>query len=372
MKIAFVISGLGVGGAETQILALTRELAVRGHRVTIFSMTGECAHAMPVDAGVSLVELREKKNLSGLMRITWKLLRVLRTGRFDVVHAHMFHANIITRLIRPWSRCPVLITSAHSNIEGGRFRTLMYRWTDRLTDFTTNVSAAAVQRYVEIGAAPARKIGVMYNGIDVSRFRRDADSRRLLRTQLQINDCVFVVLAVGRLIDAKNYPLLIRAFERVHRSIPHARLLIAGDGPLGGALREMTRECGLTQSVTFLGVRKDVSELMNVADVFVLSSNREGFGLVVAEAMATEIPVVATNAGGLPEVVGDAGKVVPMDNEDALVDAITCVVRMSPEARALIGLSGRAHVEKLFAMDSVLERWLELYRKLSRNRSCAV
>ncbi len=319
---------------------------------------------LPDSPEVRLVELHERKSILGLLSMSMKLLSALREGAYDVVHTHMFHANIIARLIRPLVRCPVLVSTAHSNVEGGYFRMLMYRYTDRFTDLTTNVSASAVRRYIKIGAAPDGKIRAVYNGIDVSKFNPDFATRLRVRMELGLAREDFVVLAVGRLTKAKNYPLLIDAFADVCSSIRHARLVIVGDGPLAAELREQVSRLENSELVTFLGSRDNVPELMNMADLFVLASQWEGFGLAAAEAMATEIPIVVTDAGGLPEVVGDAGTVVPSGDRQALAASMRAVAQMPVAARARQGKAGRKRVETHFSLRRTADEWLHLYDRL--------
>lgn len=366
MNIAYVISGLGIGGAEKQILALARVLIARGHCVTIVSMTGVSRHQIDDCDRVTLIELNEPKNLVGISRVAFKLAAILREGQFDVVHTHMFHANILVRLIRCFCRCNVLVSSVHSNIEGGWLRTAMYRLTDRLTDFTTNVSISAVNRYIKIKAASKDKIGVVYNGIDTSVFRKNIDARQTLRNSLGVEPDRLLILAVGRLTKAKDYPTLIDAFSLVCRSNSKAMLLIAGEGTLLSDLERLVRLHGVSDRVAFLGVRHDIPELMNASDIFVLSSQWEGFGLVVAEAMATELPVVATSTGGIPEVVGHAGNLVPPQNSALLAREILALATLPRSQRDDIGRISRQRVEQHFSLDAAVDNWLALYARLSR------
>src|SRR5690606_21010209 len=131
--------------------------------------------------------------------------------RPDVVHAHMVHANLLTRIGRLFAPVPVLISTAHSANEGARWRAVAYRFTDRLTEETTNVSDAAVRRSIEWGAVPATRIRFMPNGIDLSRFRRDGESRAQYRRALDL-DGRFAWLAVGRFEEPKDYPSMVEAF----------------------------------------------------------------------------------------------------------------------------------------------------------------
>jgi glycosyltransferase involved in cell wall biosynthesis len=140
--------------------------------------------------------------------------------------------------------------------------------------------------------------------------------------------------------------------------------LIAGDGSLRGSLEKMVGDLGLSARVQFLGIRRDVPALMAAADVFVLSSVGEGFGLVVAEAMASECLVVATDAGGVREVLGDAGFLVPSQDPRALADALVAASAMVPEDARRKGSDARRRVVESYSFDRAVERWLELYTDL--------
>ena len=125
----------------------------------------------------------------------------------------------------------------------------------------------------------------------------------------------------GRFLELKDYPNLIRAFAQVRTRKPGIKLAIVGDGPLKADLEAVMNSLGVTDDVHLLGVRHDIPELMSACDVFVLSSASEGFGLVVAEAMACERIVVATDCGGVREVVGNAGLLVPLQDPEKLASA---------------------------------------------------
>ena len=212
---------------------------------------------------------------------------MLRQWQPDVVHSHMVHANLLARIARLFCKIPVLISTAHSINEGGRWREVAYHLTDPLADLTTNVSQAAVDRYIRVGVAPKEKIIFMPNGIDTSRFKPDRTTGQCLRNELGV-DNNFVWLSVGRFEAAKDYPNMLRAFKVVTSKSQNAVLFLAGRGSLLEEIRKLTNDLDLENKVRFLGVRRDIAELMNAADAFVLSSAWEGMPMVLWKPMLVD------------------------------------------------------------------------------------
>jgi glycosyltransferase involved in cell wall biosynthesis len=363
-SIVFVSTALLRGGAETQVTLLASGLARRDWCVRVVSMRPPEAYVEELAAaGVEVVSLGMRRRVPD-PRGVLRLARYLRAWRPDIVHGHMVHANLLTRVTRPLAPVPVLVSTAHNVIEGPRWREVAYRLTDALSDLTTNVSAAAVDRYVQIHAAPEHKIRCVPNGIDLSRFRRDEVARRRLRDELGIADRS-VLLAAGRLESAKDYPTMLRALSLVAREHPNILLLIAGTGTLEPEVRQLVAELDLGPHVRLLGARTDVPALMSAADLYVLSSAWEGLPLVLIEAAAVELPIVATDVGGNREVVRheDNGLIVFPQDPRALASAIGQVLNMPPEARQRWGAAGRRLVEREYDIDRVLDRWEGIYRE---------
>jgi len=281
------------------------------------------------------------------------------------VHSHMVHANLLARLVRPLAPIPVLVCTAQSINEGGRLREILYRMTDPLCDLTTQVSRAGLERYVRVGAVPAHKIRLIPNGVDTVRFRPDREARGIMRDALGLHDG-FVWLAVGRFERAKDYPNMLRAFAGVVARRPEARLIIAGQGTLQGEAEQLVAELRIADRVHFLGVRKDISALMNAADAYVMSSAWEGTPMVLLEAGATGLPIVATAVGGNGEVVvdGQTGFLVPPGDSEALMRAMLRLMDLSPDERARMGRAGRAHVEANYSLERVVDQWEKLYVEL--------
>jgi glycosyltransferase involved in cell wall biosynthesis len=237
---------------------------------------------------------------------------------------------------------------------------LGYRITDRLADLSTNVSNEAVEAFVSKGAVAKGRMIPVYNGIDTTIFGPDPQAHREVRESLTLGADEILLLAVGRLWKQKDYPNLLRALADLNTE--HCpRLFIVGDGPLRAELAELVSSLNLRDYVQFLGIRHDIPALMAACDVFVLSSEFEGFGLVVAEAMACEKLVVATDCGGVREVVGDAGLLVPPRDTEALVLALKRALSMSPGERASHGREGRLRVEQRYSLENTASRYLAIY-----------
>jgi glycosyltransferase involved in cell wall biosynthesis len=362
-SIVFVITDYPYGGAQTQVIDLAIRLKARAWNVGVISiMTPEALPLMKMleDAGVpwKTLDVQRGKVSPSLF---FKMRNIIKEWQPSVVHSHMVHANLFTRLARIISPMPVLICTAHNINEGGRARMLGYRLTDVLADHTTNVSIAAVERYIDIKAAPKHKISFIPNGIDFSRFRPNLETRAKVRHALGVSN-EFIWLAVGRLEEQKDYPNMLAAFSKMPE---HHRLWIVGEGPLLGSLQERSGSLGLDKQVSFLGRRTDVADLMNAADAYLMSSAYEGLPMVLLEAAATELPMIATDVGGNREIVleGQDGYLVKSHDSDALASAMQTFSSLEITKRQAMGKRGREHVMATYDLERVVDQWEALYFK---------
>lgn len=360
MKILYVITGLGVGGAERQVVDIADRLAIIGHTVKIAYLTGP-ALTTPASKSVEIIGFSMHKKTISLAITYTRLRKLINEFSPDVVHSHMVHANILCRLVRLTSRMRKLVCTAHSSNEGGSIRMLGYRLTAPLADVTTNVSSQAVAEFEARGAVAAGKMLAVCNGIDTERFQPSATYRYELRQKYGASITDQVILAVGRLSEAKDYPNLLKALAVVFQRLQNVRLWIVGDGDLRKDLMSLAKSLNIQHKVDFMGVQKNVQAWMNAADVFVLPSAWEGFGLVVAEAMACGKVVVATDAGGVKEVLGDCGLLVPIRDSAALADALIKSLSLPKTEAHTMGAKARERVVSLYSIDTAVERWLEVY-----------
>ncbi|MFD2609115.1 glycosyltransferase [Deinococcus taklimakanensis] len=367
MRISLVSVQLGMGGAENLVCNLADRFVARGHEVQLISLLGEPV-VVPKSSHVTIHNLRiMKRNPASWLSGIYYFCRAIKKFKPDVVHAHSFHSIILARLMRPILNYPKLISTGHNQREGEGIQGKIYKLTDRLSDVMTNISLESTDA-LNTRLNIRKKAITVYNGINSDVFRFSFNRRSSLRKELDIDDGEKLLVAIGRLNPQKDYPNLIEALKIIEQKNPTSNIKVAiiGDGDISykRELRQMVGDKLSRTQVNFLGIRRDIPDCLSAADIFVLSSAWEGFGLVVAEAMSCERVVVATDAGGVREVVGDAGFICPPQNAEALATALTQAMSLSaPEAEAL-GKKARDRVVQNFSLDAAVDRWLELYTRI--------
>lgn len=362
MNILYVITGLGGGGAEKIVVELADKMHDLGHSVKIAYLKGEVV-VKPRNDNIELIYLG-LESLKYIKKSYRNYKELILKFCPDVVHSHMVHANIFARVLRKFIIVPRLICTAHSNNEGGRLRMLAYRLTHNMCEIMTNVSHSASTNFEKLGAVPSGQIRTIYNGIDLKKFRKNHESNVRIKEALFFRRNQPVFLAIGRFHEAKDYPNLIKAFSLVIRksdpeNLPH--LLIVGDGEKRVEIEKQIFDLGLQPHVTLLGRRNDIVDLISIANFFVLSSSFEGFGLVVAEAMACETFVIATDCGGVKEVMGGYGLLVPPKSSEKLAQKLLFAIKMSDVELLENNKNALAYIKAHFDLEMVIQQWLEIY-----------
>jgi glycosyltransferase involved in cell wall biosynthesis len=208
------------------------------------------------------------------------------------------------------------------------------------------------------------KITVIHNGIDTKIYSKYVD-RDVKRKELNLADSDRIIGNIARFFPNKDHACLLKAFKLVVEKIPSAKLLIAGDGPLRNELLELTEELALTSTVKFLGNRRDIPELLRIFDVFALSSIKEGLPITLLEAMASEVPTVATDVDGNPELVvhNQTGYIVPARDPNSLADKIITLL-MDKEKAKRMGEMGRVRAEEEFSFEKMSAKYDVLYSSM--------
>ncbi len=362
-KLLIVITLAEIGGAQTCVAQLLPAL-VRDYDVTVAAHGDGPLRAAIRASGARSVELVQLRRRIGPRDVAalFELIRLVRSLRPALVHTHSSKAGVLGRLAAAICRVPVVLFTAHGwafKAEQG-VRSRLYLWGDRWASrFTsTVVCVSETERRAGLAARTCRpdRTVVIRNGVDAGAFQPAVRS----------HDGAPVLVTVGRLQAPKDYATLVAALARLS-DLPLLTRIV-GDGPDRASVAAAVQHAGLADSVELLGDRDDVAELLAGADCFVLSSLSEGLPLSVLEAMAGGLPVVATDVGGVHELVVDGvtGTLVPPSDPGALADALRRLL-VDPALRARLGAAGRARVLSDFTVEGVQQAHLDLYRTLLRS-----
>jgi glycosyltransferase involved in cell wall biosynthesis len=364
MRIVYGLTSLGMGGAERQALDIAERMLQRGHFVALMVLRPPLAEQWPTT--VPVTHLMMRKNPVSILKGLECGRQFLRDFKPDLIHSHSFHANMIARLLHRSAPTTPVVSTIHNVYEGGWLRMLAYRLTDPLSVRTTAVSQAAADRFIRLGAVPHSKCLVVHNGINVLKFSPDPERRNRVRNEMDLRGC-FVWLAAGRVVPAKDYPNLLRAFAQAVKAHSHARLWITGPSTPTEEqwIRSHIASLGIVSQVRVLGLRRDMPALYDAADGFVQASAWEGMPLAIGEAMAMEKPVVATDVGGVGELVDDTGMLVPAKNSSALAESMMRIMELSRPLTVGMGQFARKRINDYFNVETKADEWEALYRALS-------
>jgi glycosyltransferase involved in cell wall biosynthesis len=365
-RVLVLAVGMGTGGAETLIrdsLPLLRSESF-DPVLWILKEEDEQGGALP-GAGVAARPLARPGEGRGAG--VARLFREIRREPFDLIHSHLFWANLCARGAAPWGRVRGVINSHHGTDAWLSWpHRLLDRGTQRLASRHVTCSEAVRRFALDRLKYPARKVITIPNGIPVERFAERA-CRDRVRRELLLSPQQKVIGSVGRLDKVKGYAVLLEALAEIAGSHPDTLCLVCGDGPARPELEREARRRGLESRVRFLGWRRDVPSLLQAMDLYVQPSLLEGFGLSVLEAMAAGLPVVATRTGGLPEVVGEGqtGDLVPAGDARRLGESLARLLS-DPQRRSAYGAEGEARARREFPLQRMVRAWGDLYRELLR------
>jgi glycosyltransferase involved in cell wall biosynthesis len=296
------------------------------------------------------------------------LYSLIKSNCPDVIHVHHTMSAALASLLGRLLRVPVVVKTEHTD------HSVFKPWQNMLNFITLTLSDTVIcnskntcrsfhwweKRITE------SKRGVIYNGVDVAWLNGCAADKAVVRNGYGVAASDFLIGNVGRQVPQKDQESLVRAMKTVVKELPNARLILVGDGPLKPKLETLAHKLGVHDSVIFTGVlqRKSVYELLHAIDVFVMCSVQEGFCNALVEAMAAGKPVVVTEVGPLPEVVGDVGYYVPPRDPDTLAHAILETAALPEEDRVTVGLAARRRVEQRFTVEHTARQYEQLYERM--------
>lgn len=354
-----VVLSLSPGGTERLVIEICRQLANRVQSmVCCLDQPGDWAAELEA-LNVPVVALHRQPGFQPSLAV--QIARLIKAHDISVVHCHHYTPYVYGLLAARLANVRVVFTE-HGKLSDhapSPRRRLVNPFLSMLGGRVCSVSADLKQHMVAEGF-PARRIQVVYNGIDPG--RRPSSSERLAaREALGVPSGAFVVGTAGRLDPVKNLQALLRAHALLLATRPDARAVIVGDGPERGALEAQAAGLGIADAVIFTGYRSDVRALMAAFDAYVNTSAYEGVSLTILEAMASSLPVIAAPVGGNPEVVVDqeTGLLVP-GRAHAVADAMSRLW-LDPRRRRLMGDAGRWRVIRHFSIARMVDDYASAY-----------
>lgn len=369
-KIAYLIDGLSMGGAERLMVPILKHLSRTDFDPYVCALQSKEGNPMADEIralGVPLecLHIRHLRDWDALPR----LIRYLRSIGADLVHTQLEAANILgnisARFLRLPSVCTIHVmpsldvktkTRLHQKLEWFSLR--------HFCDRVISVSEEARQYHLGISGAAPQQVTTIYNGIDLSGFSSmdRARERAAVRTEFGIPPDANVLVTVAVLRPPKGIRFMIRALPAVLGAHPNAYYLLVGDGPHRSTLVEEIDRAGVNDRVILAGMRKDVARLLVASDVFVLPTLTEALPTVLAEAMAAQLPIVASRVGGIPEMIEDGSNGCLVQPGDVEGLAVACIHLLADrEKRNSMGAEGWRVVNGKFNIERQVDQLRQLY-----------
>lgn len=380
LRIAHVIASLMPGGAELQELALAERLPRDRFRIDFLAIAGvgeydDRARAAGLRVRQIGVRAMEDESLVTAQRRRTKMAlnyaRAARHGRYDIIDAWLYPADVLAALMRGVTRTPVVMSGRRNIQPHNRFGPLagtVARLVDGLTDAVVANSTATADFAVRSHHTNPSKLRIINNGVALI-GPLTATERSAWRRKMGAGDDDLVIGCVGNYRDVKRHALLIDAFATLASDRPDLRLVLVGEGDMRPKLERHVRALGLEDRIRLHGIELNPRPMYGAFDIVAQSSMSEGLPNALLEAAAAGRPIVATDAGGSSEIVidGETGLLVPIEDLDAVIGALRRAIQ-DPDLRRRIGAAARVHVDAKFGMARYVREFADLYEELAESK----
>lgn len=362
-KVLHLVEDLGVGGLERVLATIVLGLDKNKFSVEIWCLAqGGAIASELVRRGVALKILGLTSYYNPLKVVF--LAKLIRQAGIDILHTHGYFAGTFGRMAAILARTPAVIAHVHTTDYGfGRRNRLIDKFLSYFTDRIVCISRAVQNFLVTVEKIHPAKTCVIYNAIVIPDFTDLSEQTSAERLRLGITGLDFVAVCVASLSSHKGHHTLLDAAAIIMRACPHFKLLLVGDGPLRAELEARSRKAGIASNTIFTGLRENVFPLLKSADIFVLASTeREGLGLALIEAMAAGLPLIGTKIGGIPELIQENinGLLVPPGDPHALVAAMRMLMK-DHSLRVKMGDAGQRICREKFAASRMISKLESLY-----------
>jgi glycosyltransferase involved in cell wall biosynthesis len=382
LRVLHIITRLIVGGAQENTLLTCEGLAAMSeYDVTLATGVdhgpeGDLLERAEKSVNLVLVpELERSVNPIADVRALWKLYRLIRRGRYHIVHTHSSKAGVLGRIAAKMAGTPLIVHTLHSLVFHeyqpwivNRTWWLVKKICAPMTDHFLSVSSIISQKAVAAGVDEPGKFTTVYSGMELDWFLNSKADGAAVRREFGIPEDAPVVGKIARLFPLKGHDELLDAAPEIVRRIPNVRFFLIGDGILYDHLRERARAAGILDNFVFAGLiqRERIPEMLAAMDVVVHTSLREGLARVLPQALAMGKPCVSFDIDGAPEAVldGQTGYLVRAYDYQTLADRISRLLA-DPELRATMGANGRRHVDPAWRTETMVAGTAAVYRMLT-------
>jgi len=379
IKVLHIITRLDKGGSAENTFLTVKGLDKKRYDVTLMSGPvqdpSQERRSQVEECGIKYIHtpvLVRNINVVADAIALFKICRFLAKKKFDVVHTHTSKAGLLGRFAAKLAGTPTVVHTPHGHVFFGYFGPLktkifilLEKLANRMTDRIVALTHREKADYIFYRTCPEEKIAVIHSGIELDKFQEyPLTEKTKLKKEVGLPVNSFVVGTAGRLVPVKGPEFLIKAAQAIIPKHPDTYFLFAGDGPLKEDLQKKAKEAGKEKNIVFLGWRDDIAHILSIFDVFCLPSLNEGMGRVLVEAMAHGIPIVASDVGGIPDLVthGKNGFLVPPKNPEELAKHIQILIE-DEEKRGKMGEAGKKMTSR-FSHDTMVKSIAELYEEL--------
>ncbi|MFC1632009.1 glycosyltransferase [Candidatus Omnitrophota bacterium] len=362
LKLMYVVQNLNCGGLEKLVVELAKRVDRDAFRPSICCLLPPGPQELSKELTKSKIKVTYMNKKEGVdYALFLKLANFFRQEKPDLLHTHSSTANFYASLAARMAGITNIVNTEHGGIyfETGR-KKLINRLLARMNKKMVCVSRNLNQDLQDMGV-PKHKLMVIPNGVDINSSGNGVDKRRKRKT-LGLGAKDFVICTVGRLEKVKNQKLLLTAAKKVLKKVPEARIVIVGDGSLRKELENYAVALRIRDKVIFLGYIEDIAPILKISDCLVNCSVSETFGLTIIEAMLAEVAVIATNVGGVKEIVKDekTGILVRPNHPDALAEAILRIKR-KPQFAAKMISQAKQFVQSNYSIEKMVNSYEDLY-----------
>ncbi|MCQ9205355.1 MAG: glycosyltransferase [Omnitrophica bacterium] len=362
VNILHITPGLALGGAERMMLAMIKGLNKEKYNIKLCCWRGSRELKNAIEkAGAEVIDLKQEDG--NIIRVVSKMRRAIKEHNIELIHTYLFDADLCGFLAGKTTGVSIIVSSVPSfTFLWKKKHQLRYKFLSLFFDRFITISEAIAKFMVNNCKISPKKVTAVHAGF-LDEFNRQTDAATVsdMRKKFALTENNLVIGTVARLDSRKGYFYLLDAASKIIKDYPEVKLICAGGGEMQAELEEYARKLGIESEVIFAGTVNDVPNFLGLLDIFTLPSLDEGLGIVILEAMNAGLAVVASNVGGIPEMVDEAetGLLVEPANAEALANALITLIK-DKDLRIKMGELAKQRVKR-FSSQEMTRKLEEIY-----------